>query len=978
MPLRQNTTTFTTTPGGPSTLQHGRNLDNNSGPSTFEDATIDNGGDDLISVDEPVASAVVVVAGTYSGTKAGVFGPATLTFGAEIEDIVIDISTTGSLVQGSSVLTTLTISTGEYRDVANVRVRQLSPDGVCPQGSVIIDVTAEASPDWQDGCSGGVDSTIGGVAASYSTARELNDGRVELVWNPFDHPALVSLASDSTLELTYTSTVRPNYREALADAGAVLSGDEVDSGAQVVASDAAIAETDAAADLEPDGTDDGDTATTQFGNSRPTSNLRVAERSGPLASGAFTDATTCATQYDSITWVEGDVAPGVAGYGPGDLVCFESAATFDPGMNVASTLVVNTLPAGFTYVAGSAVRVDAAVSPLSPTPDTLDTTTVVESAVGAEFTLGTSGTVGAAGHQFRWVFGARVLTPADGAAGDQRLHNQLLEHHTSSGEVLQYRDTAITEWAEPQVGLVFGVASVASVAGAVAIVVDQGADADGSHIGAMASTPVQANAEVEFRIDLWNNGSADAVDVEVWSLLAPDMTCAEVSAISDSGTCVGTGSGADPYRVIWTTGVAVGAEFGRADASGANPGSTVLRYSLIVPADVSGDEYFASSARVRTYAAMINGFDDGDVGTDDSRSPYVPLSNIDVLATAPTPNTAAADDASALSTSPLTITQRLQSGIGEAGNTRNATLAITPEQATVGEVVQYELSVTIPEGTSVVDAVLTDALNAALVYAEGSALVDGAATVVGTQVVSVPAAAFDSWVVATPSVGASGTVSVSQPAGTYTNPEGSGDDVLTLTFWVRVDEQPATNHGDVIANTATFSWDNSFGGAQTPIVAASRTVAVREPSVSIVKTHSVPAGNSVTPDDPITWNIAVTNSPTAATAHDTVVVDNLPSGVTITNASAGVVTGVDPEVITWTSAEVPALAQLSPGETVNLEVAVTVDNPATVSVEVRNDADVQLTAWQRSTRRGPAVATPTPTSMCSTCLMRRWRAMLNQ
>ena len=116
VPMRQNTTTFTGATPSAASLGQGRNLDNNSGPSTFEDGFTDNGADAIISVAEPTATSTVTMNGTYTGTTAGALQPVVETFGIEIEDIVISKSSTGSLFHGATVVSTLTVSTGEYRD----------------------------------------------------------------------------------------------------------------------------------------------------------------------------------------------------------------------------------------------------------------------------------------------------------------------------------------------------------------------------------------------------------------------------------------------------------------------------------------------------------------------------------------------------------------------------------------------------------------------------------------------------------------------------------------------------------------------------------------------------------------------------------------------------------------------------------------------------------------------------------------------
>ncbi len=954
IPMRQNSITWTNEPGVGVTLNQGRNLDNNAGPPTFEDGFSDNGPDDVVSVGESIAIATVTLVGTYAGVASGGLDPYVETYSTEVEDLIITKAVSGPLLHGSTVTSTLTLSTGEYRNFQNLQVRDLNPDGLCAQGTFLTDLTAEPSPDWQAGCVGGTDSTVAAVSTPYTSVRELADGRTELIWNSADHVALQSVPSDSEVVLAYVSTVRPAYREALADSTPVLAGDEATNWVEVIGPDFTIAETDPALDTEADGTDDADTASAAIVNSLPSIDKRIAERSGPLGDGASLNAMSCATSYDSISWVDGDVDPGVVGYGPGDYVCFEVSADFPGSLDYDQTLVTDILPPGFAYVTGSATRVDSFVSPAHPDPDTLAGTAVTEAAQVVEFRLGAAGVVGDLGHQFRWVLAATLQDPDDAAAADISVNLQKLWHSNTSGSVLQYRDEAKAEWTEPQLNLTKGVATIASVSPAITKAVDQGPDADGSHSGPMAPTPVQADAVVEFRLDLWNDGNADAVDVEVWDMLPGGFTCSDVSGISAAGACTGDGSLANPYRVTWpSTGITVSADLGRTAPTGGNPGDVILRYSLTVFGDVSADESFTNTAGIRKYEAIINGFDDGDVLTEDARRVYVPANNIDTTDSALVANTGGADDQALLTTADVVVAKDQQSGIADGGNSRNASLLAANDEVSVGEVVQYELVLTIPEGTSVEAGILADVLPPELTYYEGSALVDGSVVVVGAQSSSTPGGAFTAWTVSTPSVGSNGTVSVVQPVGTYSNPAGSGDDELTLTFWVVVEDQPAVVDGSSISNTTSFGWDDGLGGAQTPETADAIVLDVVEPAPTVSKSHTVPAGNNVVPGDTITWNIAVSNAPANATAYDVVVTDTLPLGVTVTNFGGGLSDSGSPETLRWTSAEVVGLSAISPGGVVDLTVSVTVDDPSVVSGELRNDVAIQADGLPDTDPLGP-------------------------
>ena len=119
---------------------------------------------------------------------------------------------TGSLTQGSTVVSTLTISTSEYRDFTDLVVRDLLPSALCFSGGFDADATAGGS-DWNTtDCvgAGTVQSTINGTPVNVASVRELPNGgpygtgRFELVWD-FNgtRSDLADLDADQTLTISY-------------------------------------------------------------------------------------------------------------------------------------------------------------------------------------------------------------------------------------------------------------------------------------------------------------------------------------------------------------------------------------------------------------------------------------------------------------------------------------------------------------------------------------------------------------------------------------------------------------------------------------------------------------------------------------------------------------------------------------------------------------------------------------------------------
>ncbi len=886
VPLRANTDTWPNGTPSSSSLGQGRNLDNNMGAPTSETAS------------EPSISNTVNATGVFQGPS--VTGPnPTLTETAfetlTAEDVVIRKGASGQVVQGTVVTTTLTVQTGEYRDTTDLVVTDTLPDGLCPLAVTPLSGDAD--------CGSGADPTIdlgsGPVAAPYASATENADGTWTLVWDDSTVPGLASLAADSSLEIVFESRVRTHYQEGGAAADPVLNFDTLTNTVTVDALDHRRSVIDATTgDPEPDGEVDSDSSSATITGVGPTIDKRVSQRSGALASGAgLTDGTIGDVCGDGvgITWAEGDPAP-VTGYGPGDYVCFELVATFPADIDADGVEIQDFLPAQLAYVANSARRVTSGGS-----PDTLPGTNVTADTSGANdtvtFAVDGTGQVpsGGSGQRFRWTIAARLVDPTLAAADDVNANLMKMTTSNSAGDVFQFRDQAAIEWTEPQVRL------------------DKSNDASG---------PQVAGNTVTFTVRVWNDGNVDATDAVVWDRLPAGITCADVVVSTPTATC-----SADV--LVWDATdiptIAAGTTIGTA---------VTLTYDVDLPSTVDPDRTYTNIAGVRSYEVTENG----------TTFQYLPTNNIDP--TVVSPNTASARDTSSFTVRAATIAKVQQSDVSETGNGANVTPATTAEFATIGELITYTVTATIPEGTTVRDARFTDVLDGDLVLAAPVSWVfDG--------VTDDPA-----WVLSGPAVGANGTVQLDR-AGSYTNPAGSGDDVLVVTIVARVADQGGTVAGSPISNRGTISWlpDASIGSTRVTLDSSNIAATVVEPTITAAKTED-DADNVVSPGQTVRYTVTVTagSGSNRSPAHDLEVIDTLPAGVTPVNAGVPVTDGgsVDPDngvwdqtarTITWDATTTPAkLTSRVPGGTAALQYDVVVDNPAVSGSAFQNTVAASATS----------------------------------
>ncbi len=187
IPIRENTTDWTGAVPN-TTGQQTANLDNNSGPETYDEQPLLNG---------------AIVAGTYQApAKPGKAVSDEGTLLRTAEDIAIQKSNDlGSLNQGDITKWTLDLQTSEYRTVDDVVINDTLPNGLCPLGDRNyenpVDTKAECDP-------------VAGKTPSpdYTDVNEQANGTYAISWDKSTVPALAHFDPSSTYQLSFYSRTR--------------------------------------------------------------------------------------------------------------------------------------------------------------------------------------------------------------------------------------------------------------------------------------------------------------------------------------------------------------------------------------------------------------------------------------------------------------------------------------------------------------------------------------------------------------------------------------------------------------------------------------------------------------------------------------------------------------------------------------------------------------------------------------------------
>lgn len=606
IPLRENTLDWTGTAPGTGGAQ-GSNLDNNSGPETFEDGS-----------SERSNTNTVVASGSYDdGSPSGLQVSSEDSETVIAEDLrVLKSVDSGTLASGGISEWTLRISTGEYRFAEDIVVTDTLGNGYCPLGSVNLEVTPPAA-------AAECDPVVGEEPShDYSGATENADGTWTLTWDETEVPELGQMGPSENVTISFPTRTRQHYQQNYQDSTPVLAQDLGRNDVSIVGTDFIICAPGAPIPCpigdptkidadEDDGTPDEDVSFAEQEGGAPTLDKQVNDTPNVTdcqAEGSFEDGP----------------GPGIR---PGDIVCYRLTMSFPPNLESGGVTVVDFLPAGSVYVPGS-----TAVTPSNDV--TIATSSPPEPDVDGRrlsWPLDDGSSSVLENQTFEVTFKAEVERLPTAADGDI-IDNLMKASFTNTpGDTFPLRDTAPTQFVAPVLELVKGVRDINDIPGG------------GNPPNTDGGTVTGGNV-VTYRVEVTNSGSVDVDSAEVWDILPAQITCAMVSAISTPGASSATCNAAED-RIEWD-GLAIDA----------GDGLTVT-YDVATPDGLDGGEQLDNTAGVRQYESAS--------GTGVYTS--IPVNNIDP-SQEPSANAPKADDPSWVEIEQPALIKEQATAVTQSGN----------------------------------------------------------------------------------------------------------------------------------------------------------------------------------------------------------------------------------------------------------------------------------------------------------------------
>ena len=867
IPLRENTLDWNGSTAGNGTAPadtgiQTANLDNNTGPETTDEQQLLNG---------------AMVAGTYQApAKPGKAVSDEGTLLRTAEDFAVQKTNNNpGLNQGELTKWTLNYQVSEYRYLNDVQIHDVLPNGLCPLGAK----NYEDASDQQAECAADLSHA---PSDDYTTNVERGDGAYDITWNKATVPAFTHLKPNDTGTITFWSRTRENYQSNFIDTTPVLSNDAVTN--TVPASGTTANSFVRCEGGNPDCTTPapGTKIWTQWTDGDP---VIDATGSGKAASGPSIEKTVAATYpgADCNDLPAASYGKTVPVYGPGDQVCWKLKLVFPSNLDTSSQDVFDILPSNIDYVPGSWQTVPG------PGHNTVPVGAIDTSQAGRlRWPIGGGGNDVDAGAQvFEVTFRSTVGSPLGHHSGDVEGNLMKFSYVNTAGNAFTLRDKVDFKLQLPELALIKGIAKINST------VIDDPATAPDN----VDHKEVQGGDAVQYRVDVTNDGKADATGARVWDVLPAGIACSDVQlgSISDGGTCNPVSG-----RIEWS-GLAI-----------AQSARKTLTYTVIVPVGVGAGETFTNTAGVVEFRYIAN---------DGTSYQLIPANDVVKDTSLPAANTAKAQDVSDIYTDAATIAKSRTTSVNESGNGANS-------QATIGENVNYTLTTTIPQGTTLYGSpTVVDNLGARQTYVPGTL----SATLNGTPL---PTGGL--------TVGESGNIITVQFPSTYANASNSSDDVLVVTFSAKVlDVAANVRGGSSLPNATTLTYKDEQNRTYTPNASVSTTIV--EPKVAVTKTDDANPAR-VSPGQVVTFNVRASNTANGSspntnisTAHDLVVVDTLPAGTDpVLPISSGGVWNAGARTITWDKTTTPALAAVAPGTSVNLGYQVTVESPGVVGRQYVN------------------------------------------
>jgi large repetitive protein len=792
VPLRANTLRF---PGGqpaPDSLLQEANLDNNIGPSTRQNGT-------AVGLTNHVE-----VTGDYTGDVAAGASSAvdvTASHTVTVNDLRIVKSVSPSQFEAGQIATyTLQIDASEYVNADHIVVTDTLPNGICP---------LDATTNYVTGSPPDCDPTGPGPSVPYNSVTQNSDGTFTVVFDPIDVP------HNGSRTITYQARMRRIYT------GGSLAGNLTAEGDSFTNHVTETATTRPRTDVDTG--ESGAATVTDSSSATLTS-----------AGGAFSkemQPRTTPQDCTANTYSDpADLTLAQRTFEKGDRICFEITVGFPDFNATVNPIVADYLPTNLAYVAGS-----ERTGPDNTLPN--GEINFSQPSGGLVWQLGAPQSNGNLVVQpnsvFQVRFAATVTAAAPGSAPASYRNIAKMRVENSTGTIRAFRATAPFQVdPAPTVSILKGVQSI------------NGQPAGGNPPN-VDHQQVHEGDQVVFRVDQSNSASSPVPvqSLQTWNVLPARITCAQVSAITNSGACTNPGNPNQPNFAGRST---LSAIVWNAPATQVlDPGASVTyTYTVTIPTGTSVDSDLVDTASVRSFDATTN-----VPGT----ATYFPANNVDTTVPAADQDAPAASDSSDVFLAPVQVTKSVTSAINEPGNVGGETPpGGSSTQATIGEAVTFTIGVTLPANATVYDGTLSDALPSgiALLSASASGLPPGSTFDSSTGKVVLPAT-FDN---------------------TSANPV-----VFTVTIIGRVTTAGSNTAGKTLTNTATFASNRTSGGAAVTPRSATANVVVVEPKPAISKTASP---TSVVGGQTVNYTLTASNAASASVLHDAWVVDCVPTQLT--------------------------------------------------------------------------------------------------
>jgi uncharacterized repeat protein (TIGR01451 family)/fimbrial isopeptide formation D2 family protein len=704
---------------------------------------------------------------------------------------------------------TILVHSSEYRYNTKVEVTDTLPNGLCPLNST--NLSNPTSPECEPNK---------GPTSPYTTAKEEENGTWKLIWNETTDPALATLKQNETTTISFYSNTRTHYQSKHAPAGPILSNDKIENTVLAGATTNVVCAND---------TDCSEGSTERIDHERPLSEpVQDNSRFTQTAVGPTIDKEVA----ESGTNCLGDTyTSAIPVYHPGDQICWRLQASFPATLSTHGTQITDFLPAvlfdeGFEEN-GEKGQARTAEDTLPETTFDHSEATATEPGGALKWTLPEAGIVGNGSQRFERVFATDATLIKGTPLGDLQGNLMKFASINSAGESFALRAEADFKLQFPQLSLEKQIVKV-----------------NGAAFGPATSATVKGGSEVEFALTVKNAGEVAALNTEVRDLLPNGIACAEivVGSISNKGSCTAG-------RISW-------GETGLGEEAIGVPalGQTVLHFSVKLSTGLDPATTLEDKAGVREYHSATN---------TGGEYTYIPAENIDPLLTEKEANVPAANAHAAVKTEEVTLVKTHTTSVNETGNKAN--------EATIGEEVVFEVTTTIPSGTTLSGfAKITDPgiPTTRLAYEPGSveALVNGSAApgtfkaeeVAGSPVVTLPE-------------------NYAAPA---TEPV-----KVTMRFRTHVANVALNNAAGsaaekTIPNEGKLAWTNPLSGAQ--VRKAEDKVPLVEPSIALTQTPG--NGTKVHGGQLVEYSLKLKNAAGASTAFGEEIVDTVPSGLTPANA----------------------------------------------------------------------------------------------